>query len=165
MTAAIGARSNRTTRNPWGLIVLDYRQKGGLRAAELVFGAKGDTMRFIPFLQKEIMGARSRSVERRRPGRPQNGDAKSCPNCGKSNCEFNERYRFEDVGIAPAWVCDSPRCGHRELVRGAGRPAAARAAIRSSLELQARVKRQMMKARSLTERSQKRLAGRGRRKA
>jgi hypothetical protein len=55
---------------------------------------------------------------RRRPGRPQNGDQKPCPKCVAATCEFNERYRFADVGLVPAWVCDSPNCRYRELARG-----------------------------------------------
>jgi hypothetical protein len=98
------------------------------------------------------MGAQGRSPERRRVGRPQNGDTKPCPKCAESICDFNDRYRFPGSGIAPAWICDSPTCGYREMVR------ARDGSIRSSRELQARAKRQMMKARALTERFRARLA-------
>jgi hypothetical protein len=59
---------------------------------------------------------RARSQERRRVGRPSNGDTKSCPRCGATGCEFSERYRF-DGRVIPAWVCGAARCRHRESVR------------------------------------------------
>jgi hypothetical protein len=66
----------------------------------------------------------TRPLERRRPGRPKNGDAKPCPKCVEATCEFSERYRFDDVGLAPAWICESPHCRYRDLVRRAHRRAA-----------------------------------------
>jgi hypothetical protein len=32
-------------------------------------------------------------------------------------CDFNERYRTPGLGVTPAWICDSPQCGYRELLR------------------------------------------------
>jgi hypothetical protein len=90
--------------------------------------------------------------DRRRAGRPQNGDTKPCPKCAAASCDFNDRYRVPGSGIAPGWICDSPTCGYRQLVR------AGDGSIRSSRELQARAKRQMMRARALTARFRARLA-------
>jgi hypothetical protein len=56
-------------------------------------------------------------VERRSPDRPRNGDTKICPQCLTGIIEFNERYRLGEGRAVPAWVCDSPSCGHQELVR------------------------------------------------
>ena len=99
------------------------------------------------------MGARP-SADRRHASRPRNGDTKPCPSCGKSGCcEFNDRYRFGDVGVAPAWICGCPPCQYRELARGADRRLGGRALVRQSREVGARAKRQMMKCHSLTQRS------------
>jgi hypothetical protein len=59
---------------------------------------------------------RARALERRRPGRPQNGDVKPCPQCRRQSFEFSDRYRFEGT-VVPAWVCDAAGCQHREAVR------------------------------------------------
>jgi hypothetical protein len=59
--------------------------------------------------------------ERRRPGRPANGDTAICPQCKTGTIEFNERYRIaSDEGMLtePAWICDAPSCGYVWLVRG-----------------------------------------------
>ena len=103
------------------------------------------------------MGARTLFHERRGVGRPRNGDEKPCPRCGDSACEFNERYRFPEAGIAPAWICESPQCRYREIVRAEQRTIIGES-VRRSRALQARVKRRMMKIRSLTERSRKTIA-------
>jgi CheY-like chemotaxis protein len=47
--------------------------------------------------------------ERRAPGRPQNGDSRTCPHCKKRSAEFNERFRHAG-STRPAWVCDNPQC-------------------------------------------------------
>jgi hypothetical protein len=98
------------------------------------------------------MSAQGRSLDRRRLDRPQNGDTKLCPKCAAAACDFNDHYRIPGSGIAPAWICDSPSCGYRELVRSRD------GSIRTSRDLQARVKRQMMRARALTARFRARLA-------
>jgi hypothetical protein len=103
------------------------------------------------------VGAHARLKERRRSNRPRNGDEKPCPKCGAA-CEFNERYRFDDVGIAPAWTCGAPPCHHRELVRRTQRKLNERDHVRQSRDMQARAKRLMMKSRARTERSHQRLA-------
>lgn len=93
--------------------------------------------------------------ERRHASRPRNGDTKPCPKCGQSACyEFNDRYRFDDVGVAPAWICGCPPCHYRELVRSADRRLGDRALAQPSGA--ARAKRQMMKVHALTERAQER---------
>src|SRR5262245_28161280 len=56
-------------------------------------------------------------VERRSPDRPKNGDTKVCPRCLTGIIEFNERYRLGEGRAVPAWVCDSPACGHQQPVR------------------------------------------------
>jgi hypothetical protein len=73
------------------------------------------------------MRAQDRSQERRGVDRPRNGDTKPCPKCAGSMCDFNERYRIPGAGIEPAWVCDSPQCRYRELVRRADKAAADKA--------------------------------------
>jgi hypothetical protein len=103
------------------------------------------------------MGARPLE-ERRHVSRPRNGDTKPCPKCGQSaSCEFNGRYRFDDIGVAPAWICGRPPCRYRELVRNADQRLGARDFLRQSRDLQARAKRQMMKCRALTPRSRSQL--------
>jgi hypothetical protein len=57
----------------------------------------------------------SRVADRRGTHRPRNGDTKPCAHCG-ATVEFSERYRFEG-DVVPAWVCESPKCRARELVR------------------------------------------------
>lgn len=103
------------------------------------------------------MGARP-FQERRHPARPRNGDTKACPKCGEAGCEFNDHYRFDDIGVAPGWICACPPCRYREVVRAAQRRIGGRDLIRQSREVQARAKRQMMKCRSLSDRSRKRIA-------
>ena len=104
------------------------------------------------------MGARPLE-DRRHASRPRNGDTKPCPKCGESSsCEFSGRYRFDDIGVAPAWICGCPPCRYRELVRRADRLLGGRDLIRQSSDVQARAKRQMMKCRAVTMRSQVRLA-------
>jgi hypothetical protein len=122
----------------------------GLARLALELGGGAYTRRIRSFLL--TMGAERKSRDRRRAGRPQNGDTKPCPKCVESVCDFNERYRVPGSGIAPGWICDSPACGYRELVR------ARDGSIRSSRELQARARRQIMRARALTERFRARLA-------
>jgi hypothetical protein len=97
------------------------------------------------------MGSRARFQERRRQGRPQNGDVKPCPHCD-GTCEFNERYRFADSGTVPAWLCDASGCGFRQMVRG-NRAARGRRLVREAREVQAHAKRQMMRGRARTTRS------------
>jgi hypothetical protein len=63
------------------------------------------------------MGVRPAPEERRGVGRPRNGDVTPCPKCVVSMCDFNERYRTPGLGVTPAWICDSPQCGYRELLR------------------------------------------------
>jgi hypothetical protein len=104
----------------------------------------------------KLMGATDRVNDRRRVGRPQNGDTKPCPKCA-SNCDFNARYRLPDAGVVPAWICDSPACRYCELVRDADRTQGVQALIRGSRYAQARVRRLMMKARFLVHRSRTRL--------
>jgi predicted Zn finger-like uncharacterized protein len=68
-------------------------------------------------------------LERRRPGRPKEGDAEACPRCG-GTLEFRESHRLighaardshgfpEQIGPhAPAWACRNPECHFRRLVR------------------------------------------------
>jgi len=73
--------------------------------------------------------------------------------------EFNERYRFEGHTV-PSWVCDNPSCRLREIVRADGMNpvAASRQLLRNSVEVQARAKRTMLKARSREHNSRKRVA-------
>lgn len=105
------------------------------------------------------MGARPLE-ERRHRTRPRNGDVKPCPKCGSPECcEFNDHYRFDDVGTAPGWICGCPPCRYRELVRRAHQQLVEqRDRIAHSRAVQARAKRRMMNSRSIAERSQKRLA-------
>jgi hypothetical protein len=98
-----------------------------------------------------------RNPERRRPTRPGNGDTKPCPRCGAA-CDFNERYRLGAAGVTPAWICDSPQCRYREVVRKTSRSDASRALIRESRDLQSRVRREMLKCRALVERSRSHLS-------
>ncbi len=103
------------------------------------------------------MRATGRSEDRRRVGRPQNGDTKPCPKCAASICDFNARYRVPDAGVVPAWICDSPTCRYRELVRGTDRTQGGQELIRGSRYVQACAKQLMMKARFLVHRSRTRL--------
>jgi len=98
------------------------------------------------------MRATGRSEERRRGGRPQNGDTKPCPKCAALICDFNERYRVPGAGIVPAWICDSPLCRYRELVRDADRTAASGELLHGSWDVQARARRLMRKARFVVQR-------------
>lgn len=96
--------------------------------------------------------------ERRHSTRPSNGDMKPCPKCGEGCCEFNDHYRFEGIGAAPAWVCGCPPCRYRELVREAHRKLFDQPATgRQSRELPARVKRPMMKSPAVPDGSRRRL--------
>jgi len=99
-----------------------------------------------------------KSADRRRVGRPRNGDTKACSNCG-ATLEFNERYRLEGHTV-PSWVCDNASCRVREIVRADGMSgiAVSRQLLRDSVEVQARAKRTMLKARSRDENSRKRVA-------
>jgi len=106
----------------------------------------------------KTMPATGRSEDRRHAGRPQNGDTKPCPKCAESICDFNARYRVPGAGVVPAWICDSPACRYRELVRGTDKTAAGQGLICGSPDVQARAKRLMMKARFLVYRSRTRLA-------
>jgi hypothetical protein len=106
--------------------------------------------------EAKTMRATGRS-DRRRAGRPQNGDTKTCPKCTASICDFNERYRVPGAGVVPAWVCDSPLCRYRELVRRADNTAAGGTLIRGARDVQARARRLMLKARFLVRRSRTRL--------
>jgi hypothetical protein len=99
-----------------------------------------------------------RIPERRRSNRPGNGDTKPCPRCGAA-CDFNERYRLGDAGVTPAWICDSPQCRYREVVRKTSRSEASRSLIRESRDLQSRARREMLKCRELVERSRIHLSG------
>jgi len=98
------------------------------------------------------------SAERRRVGRPRNGDVKPCTNC-RGLLEFNERYRFEGH-VVPAWLCDNATCRSRELVRLAAMRAVAgsRRLPRESSQVQPGAKRTMLKARSPEPNSRKRAA-------
>jgi hypothetical protein len=98
------------------------------------------------------MRATGRSEERRRVGRPQNGDTKPCPKCSALICDFNERYRVPGAGVVPAWICDSPVCRYRELVRSADRTAASRESVRGSWGVQAGARRLMLTARFVVQR-------------
>src|SRR3954463_11991120 len=100
---------------------------------------------------------RARARERRRPGRPQNGDVKPCPRCGADSFEFSDRYRFEGAVVA-AWVCDAPGCKHRQIVRGQPKNL-----IAESREVQARARRAMMKSRAKQERAEIQIANTERR--
>lgn len=102
------------------------------------------------------MALKPRRFDRRRPGRPRNGDVKPCPKCGSSDCEFSERYRFGAKGVAPGWLCDAPGCGFRQLVRGEPTGSFSRL-IHGSRELRARAQRQMMKPRAKIARAGKRV--------
>src|SRR5437879_6208551 len=109
--------------------------------------------------QGHEMGLRAAQLhERRRPDRPQNGDLKLCPRCQIFNCEFNERYRFPDGGVGPAWLCESAGCGFRLFVRATAMASSSEDLIRRTQGVQASAKRRMMKSRSVTERSRKRIA-------
>lgn len=99
----------------------------------------------------------NRSAERRRVGRPRNGDLRPCEKCG-GVLEFNERYRAEGH-VVPAWICDNASCRSRELVRlEAMAVDALRRLIRESSQVQASAKRTMLKARSRDQTSRKRVA-------
>jgi hypothetical protein len=94
--------------------------------------------------------------DRRHSSRPRNGDTKACPKCGSlACCEFNDRYRFENLGIAPAWICGCPPCHYRELVRRQHRRLFERGLIRPPHDAAPQAKRRMMKARNLAPRSPK----------
>ncbi len=99
-----------------------------------------------------------RIAERRRPGRPRNGDLKVCSNCG-ALLEFNERYRSEGH-VVPAWICDNASCKRQEVVRveGSGRIEELRHHLRTSVDVQAHARRTMLKSRSRDESSRKRVA-------
>ena len=96
-------------------------------------------------------------AERRRPGRPRNGDSKTCVKCW-GTLEFNERYRFEGQ-IVPAWVCDNASCRVREVVRATAETPidASRRLLRQSSQVQASAKRTMLKARARNDNSRKRV--------
>jgi hypothetical protein len=96
----------------------------------------------------------ARPRERRRLGRPQNGDVKPCPQCANGSIEFSDRYRFEGAVVA-AWVCDGPHCRYREVVRRTVPPPDP---IAESREVQAHAKRTMMKSRDKQKRSAARIA-------
>jgi hypothetical protein len=98
------------------------------------------------------MPAAGRPEERRRVGRPRNGDTKPCPKCAASMCDFNDRYRVAGAGVVPAWICDSPACRYREVVRRADHIAAARPFIRNSRAVRTGARRLMMKALFLVRR-------------
>ena len=104
----------------------------------------------------KMMGDTGRLEDRRRAGRPHNGDTKPCPKCG-SNCDFNARYRLPDAGVVAAWICDSPACRYRELARGADSTQVLQELIRGSRYVKACGKRLIMKARFLVQRSRARL--------
>lgn len=104
----------------------------------------------------KMIGDTDRLEDRRRAGRPQNGDTKPCPKCA-SSCDFNARYRLPDAGVVPAWICDSPACRYRELVRGADRTQGLQELIRGSRYVKAFGKRLILRARFLVQRSRARL--------
>lgn len=89
---------------------------------------------------------------------------RACPQCGAAEIEFNERYRVNGETI-PAWLCESPRCGHVEFVRAPNsRSGKAR---RASSQLHVKAARVLMKAHANAERSKTlidRAAGLNRRK-
>jgi hypothetical protein len=105
----------------------------------------------------KTMRPAGRSEERRRVGRPQNGDTKPCPKCTASMCDFNDRYRVPGAGVVPAWICDSPACRYREAVRQTDTTAAGRVFIRNSRAVRIGARRLMMKAWFLVHRSRTRL--------
>jgi len=91
--------------------------------------------------------------ERRQVGRPQNGDRRPCRKCGAPP-EFSERYRFGGE-VVPAWVCDSPACRDRDIVRRTGAQIAneSRKRIRAANALRANVSRTMMRSRARVDRT------------
>ena len=102
-------------------------------------------------------GGRSTS-DRRRADRPKTGDVRLCSRCRTGEAEFNERYRVDGQTI-PAWLCDNPQCGYRELVRTRN-PAAAESR-RVAREVRADARRLAMRARATTDRSKKLLESAG----
>ena len=102
------------------------------------------------------MKARLLRQERRSGTRPANGDVRACPNCGQPTCEFSERFRFDGT-VVPAWVCGVPPCRYREVVRHTSVTVVAASGMlrRAAMQVQARAKRTMLKARAQTERSQR----------
>ena len=99
-----------------------------------------------------------RIAERRRAGRPRNGDVRVCSGCG-ALLEFNERYRFEGQ-LVPAWICDNASCRRQEVVRADGLDPVdeSRQHLRTAAQVQAHAKRTMLKSRSREERALKRVA-------
>ena len=74
--------------------------------------------------------------ERRAPDRPVEGDRRLCPFCHVGSMVFREEYGSE-TPIGPAWVCESPECGYRTLLRHSDR-AAQRAEVERARALRAR---------------------------
>jgi hypothetical protein len=119
----------------------------------------------LPHRVLAIMGAGSRSAhgrrhERRTSDRPREGDTKPCPNCGVGQVEFSERYRIDDGGFAPAWVCDNPRCGLQSRVRddpAPTPPAPPKDLIQRSAQVIASARRTVMRGRAKNTRARKQI--------
>ena len=97
-------------------------------------------------------------AERRRAGRPRNGDVRVCSACG-ALLEFSERYRSEGH-LVPAWICDNASCRRQEVVRADGLDPVdqSRPDLRSAGPVQAHAKGTMLKSRYREESSRKRVA-------
>jgi hypothetical protein len=96
----------------------------------------------------------ARRGERRHPDRPQNGDTRPCPRCGRTS-EFSERYRFAGEAV-PAWVCDTPACREQMIVRSPRTPikVQSRGLIQDFKNIRASARRTMMRSRARVERAE-----------
>jgi hypothetical protein len=101
-------------------------------------------------------------ADRRRPGRPNNGQTELCPQCGTGTVEFNERYRLPGrdgrLILTAAWVCDTPHCGYHHAVRDKDPSVAATKLRMASMKLRARARRGLMKARFVRQRASRTLS-------
>ena len=98
------------------------------------------------------------AADRRRPDRPSTGDLRPCPFCRVGSMVFKERHRF-GADLAPAWVCQNPACGYRNVVRQPTPVAESSAAfVRASKAVHAEAQRAAMKARAQVARAKPRLA-------
>lgn len=62
--------------------------------------------------------ANSSFIERRAPDRPKNGDTrKTARAASKAQSSSTNGIGWWKAPHKPAWVCDSPACGHQERVR------------------------------------------------
>lgn len=97
--------------------------------------------------------------DRRRPGRPSDGQGRLCPGCGQPTCAFNARFAFDDETV-PAWVCEQEDCRYCEVLR---RPSAlgrlpSQATVTAAKAVQARARRTIMRSTARTTRARQRIS-------